>query len=534
MAVTAKQIITSIPFRFRTEKAQGLKTIFHFDISGDEQLQYTVQVSDATCTLSEGFVGIPDCTVKTKAGTYVDLETGNANPQMALMMGRIKISNIAAMMQFAKCFRKFDAAVDYSSLNKTENSGTDTTLDSSAFLHRSPKQGPLKGVKVIDFTRLLPGPLATMFLADMGADVIKVEDPDSPDYVRDFEPRINGMSMFYLSLNRNKRSLAVNYLSAEGKKLIHNLVKDADVFIEQFRPGVMQEMGFGFAELSAINPKLIYVSVTGYGQQSKMAMAAGHDLNYIAIAGALGITGNAPGNITIPGFQLADIAGGSYMAMNAVTAALYQREKTGKGEWIDVAMTDAALPLTALQFAYHQGAKQSIGRGEFELSGGLANYNVYVCADGKHIALGSLEPKFWNKFCSKVNRPDWAERFLTKGEELQTLVREVKALFLTKTRNEWVAFFEGEDICLTAVNDLDEIEHDKYLNERNMFLENEHASVGKYKTINQPLKFLESNFVNNWSAPDLGDDTATILSEMNLSDDEIAQLKQKGIVKLKP
>jgi crotonobetainyl-CoA:carnitine CoA-transferase CaiB-like acyl-CoA transferase/putative sterol carrier protein len=529
MAITAKQIITSIPFRFRSEKAQGLNTTFHFEISGDEQLQYTVAVSDGKCQLSEGLNGTPDCTVKTKSSLYVDLETGNANPQMALMMGRIKISNIAAMMQFAKCFRKFDANVDYSALSKPQTS----SIDSTAFLSRPAKDGPLKGVKIIDFTRLLPGPLATMFLADMGADVIKVEDPDSPDYVRDFEPRVNGMSLFYLSLNRNKRSLAVNYLSAEGKQLIHNLVKDSDVFVEQFRPGVMREMGFGYDELSRINPKLIYVSITGYGQQSNMAMSAGHDLNYIAIAGALGITGNANGEVTIPGFQLADIAGGSYMAMNAVTAALYQRERTGKGEWIDVAMTDAALPLSALQFAYHQGTKQSIGRGEFELSGGLANYNVYVCSDGKYVALGSLEPKFWNKFCNKVNRPDWTERFLTKGEELQSLKNEVKALFLTKTRDEWVSYFSADDICLTVVNDLEEIENDKYLNERKMFLENEHVSVGKYKTINQPLKFLASSFANNWSAPDLGDDTATVLNELKLSDSEIAQLKDKGIVKLK-
>jgi crotonobetainyl-CoA:carnitine CoA-transferase CaiB-like acyl-CoA transferase/putative sterol carrier protein len=526
MSVTALQILESIPYRFRAEKAVGYNTLFHFDITGDETLQYTVEIKDGQCFLSKGLVGSPVCTVKTKASVYVDLETGKANPQMALMLGKVKISNIAAMMQFAKCFRKFDATVNYQSLTAP---GTNAKVN---YLSRPAKAGPLSGVKIIDFTRLLPGPLATMFLADMGADVIKIEDPDNPDYVRDFEPRVNGMSMFYLSLNRSKRSMAVNYLSAEGKQIIYDLVKNADVWIEQYRPGIMKEMGFGYEQLKAINPKLIYVSITGYGQDSSMAMAAGHDLNYIAIGGALGITGSANGEITIPGFQLADIAGGSYMAMNAVLAALFQREKTGKSEWVDVSMTDAVVPFTALQFAYYQGTKQVPSPAKFELSGALANYNVYPCADGKYVALGSLEPKFWNKFCAKAGRNDWAERFLNPTE-IEKVKQEVRNFFLTKSSNEWVTFFQGEDICFTAINSLSDLETDKHLNERNMLLENEHWAVGKYKTINQPLKFKQTIFDNNWSAPDLGDDSASVLKELSYTDETIRQLANKGVVKLK-
>ncbi len=523
MNITAQQIIESIPLRFRAEKAENYTAVFQFDISGEETLQYTVNISNGKCDLQTGLHGTPDCTVKTRASVYVDLETGKANPQMALMMGKIKVSNLAAMMQFTKCFRKFTSLQSESSVVSIQNSKSKI---------RNPKEGPLKGVKIIDFTRLLPGPLATMFLADMGADVIKVEDPDNPDYIRGFAPQVNGMSMLYLALNRNKRSLAVNTLSPEGKQVIYDLVKSSDVLIEQYRPGIMRDMGFGYEELSKINPKLIYVSVTGYGQSSSKAMDAGHDLNYVAIAGALGITGSANGDITIPGFQLADIAGGSYMAMNAVTAALYQRERTGKGEWIDVAMTDAAVPFTALQFAAYQGSKQNIPRAGFELSGALVNYNVYRCSDGKHVALGSLEPKFWNKFCAKVNRPDWNEKFLQQGEALATLKEEVKTLFLTKTRAEWLDYFKEEDFCFTTINDLPDMENDAYLNERHMFVENEHAAVGKYKTINQPLKFLQSKFANNWSAPDLGDDSASILKELNYDDAHIAALKNKSIVKI--
>lgn len=520
---TAQQIIESIPFRFRPEKATGYEAVFQFDISGEEQLQYTVNIHGGTCTLTQGLQGTPTCTVTTKAKTYVELETGKANPQMALMTGKVKISNIAAMMQFAKCFRRFEEGVSYGEQNNTQAAVT--------YSQRKPKTGPLAGVKIIDFTRLLPGPLATMFLADMGADVIKVEDPDSPDYIRDFEPRVNGMSLFYLSLNRSKRSLAVNYLSAEGKQLVYDLVKTADVLIEQFRPGVMKELGFGYEELKAINPKLIYVSITGYGQTSPRTMDAGHDLNYIAIAGALGITGTADGELTIPGFQLADIAGGSYMAMNAVTAALYQRERTGKGEWVDVAMTDAVVPFTALPFAYYQGTKQVPPTGGFELSGALANYNVYRCADDKYIALGSLEPKFWNGFCARAGKPEWAQQFL-QADKVEGLKQEVRQFFLTKGRNEWLTFFEGSDICLTPINSVSDLENDAYLKSRNMLVQNEHAAVGKYNTINQPLKFKEAIFDNNWPAPDLGYDSASVLRELNYSDETVRQLAGKGIIKI--
>ncbi len=224
MNITAKQILESIPHRFRPEKANGYSSVFHFDISGEETLQYTVGIMEGRCELTEGLKGKADCVISAKASDYVDLETGKANPQMALMTGKVKISNIAAMLQFSKCFRKYD----------TINNGiqNNATASENSVIHRKEKKGPLAGVRILDFTRLLPGPLATMFLADLGADVIKIEDNDNPDYIRSFEPRIKEMSMLYLALNRSKRSLALNYLSAEGKKIIYDLVKNADVLVE--------------------------------------------------------------------------------------------------------------------------------------------------------------------------------------------------------------------------------------------------------------------------------------------------------------
>ena len=522
MAITARQILASAPSRFRPEKGQGLHLTFHFIITGDENFELSLIVNDSSCTPYEGLKGTPTCVVKTSAKTYIELETGKANPQMALMTGTVKVSNLSEMMKFAKCFRRFDPQILNDKPSKTNN--TTSTI-------RNKRTGPLEGVKIIDFTRLLPGPMATMMLADMGADVIKVEDPDSPDYVRHFEPMIDGTSAFYYALNRNKRSLAINFLSPEGKSIIIDLVKDADILIEQYRPGVMKKFGLDHETLFAINPRLIYVSITGYGQDSSMSQAAGHDINYISIAGALGITGDDNGPV-IPGFQLADIAGGSYMTMNAVTAALYQREKTQKGQYIDIAMTDSVLPFVALPFAEYQASTNHHQRGKFQLSGGQANYNVYKCGDGKYIALGSLEPKFWNTVCNKLSKPEWQEKIIGDESTQATIKKELQAIFTQKGRGEWLEFFNTDDICITPISDLSEIGDDIYLNEREMFIDFQ-ISGKQVKTIAQPIKFDSVSSSENWIAPQLGEDTHTILKELNYTDEKVNELISNNIVKTK-
>jgi crotonobetainyl-CoA:carnitine CoA-transferase CaiB-like acyl-CoA transferase len=312
--------------------------------------------------------------------------------------------------------------------------------------------------------------------------------------------------------------------------VISELVKHADVLIEQYRPGVMKKFGMDYETLSAINPKLIYISITGYGQDSSMSQAAGHDINYIAMAGALGITGDENGEPVIPGFQLADIAGGSYMTMNAVTAALYKREKTGKGDYIDIAMTDSVLPFIALPFAEQQVTQRTHSRGKFQLSGGQANYNILKCSDGKYLALGSLEPKFWNAVCNRLNKPEWQEKIIG-DEATQTAIRnELKEIFIQKTRSEWLDFFSKDDICLTPINELNEVADDKYLNERNLFV-NFQLGETQIKTIGQPIKFASGSDANNWIAPQLGEDSCTILKELQLSDEKINELIDKNIVK---
>jgi crotonobetainyl-CoA:carnitine CoA-transferase CaiB-like acyl-CoA transferase/putative sterol carrier protein len=519
--ITARQILLSIPSRFRPEKAQDYSTVFHFDITGKTGGQFTIIIKHAQCKLLEGFHETANCIVKTNDQIYVDLETGRLNPQIALITGKVKVSNIAEMMQFAKCFKKFDPnstytatdipAAEATGLKEYENNMITDNISAvpQETKSRPEKQGPLKGLRVLDFTRLLPGPLATQMLAEMGADVVKIEDPDAPDYIRNFTPLVEQQSAYYLALNRSKKSLAINYTSEKGREIIHKLAQKADVLIEQFRPGIMDKLGLGYEKLKTINPRLVFVSITGYGQSGPLAHEAGHDLNYIAMAGLLSITGD-PTKPVIPGGQIADVAAGSYMAVSGTLAALYAREKTGKGQHVDVAMTDAVLPVITLQYAYYKAEKKLLPAGTFELSGGLANYNVYQCADDKWIALGALEPKFWNNFCDMVSRPEWKNNILLPTHEMELFKKTVAELFKTKTRQEWLIASAGKDVCLTPVLQLDELEHHPHHIYRKNFSEDYFAAIL------QPIQFSESEKKSYWASPPLGADNSSIFNDWGI------------------
>lgn len=492
---TARQILLSIPSRFRPEKALNYHTLFHFDITGEHGGQFTVHIKDGQCKLSEGLHGEASCVVWATDEVYVALETGRMNPHMALMLGKIKVSNMAEMIQFVRCFRRYDRSSQVEEPN-AQRSGASAVPTSR---QRPEKIGPLKGLRVLDFTRLLPGPLATQMMAEMGAEVFKIEDPDAPDYIRHFLPVVEGQSAYYLALNRSKKSIAIHYSTEAGRKIIYELVKTADLLIEQFRPGVMNQWGLGYDTLKHINPRLVYVSITGYGQNGPMAQEAGHDLNYIAMSGLLSITG-LPYTPVIPGGQIADIAAGSYMAIAGALTALYAREKSGHGQHVDVAMTDAVLPIITLQYARFKAEKQLLPAGTFELSGGLANYNVYQCADGKWVALGALEPKFWNNFCDMVQQPDWKEKILLPHHAMQTFRHTVAELFMKKTRQEWLEMAQGKEVCLTPVLHLDELEHHPHHVYRNNF------SDAYFGAIHQPLRFSSFEKTIFWNAPSLGED----------------------------
>ena len=379
---------------------------------------------------------------------------------------------------------------------------------------RITSQGPLLGIQILDLTRLLPGPLGTMLMADMGADVIKIENPESPDYVRAFPPYLNGESANYLSFNRSKRSLALNYNKPEGRETFLKLVEKADVVVEQFRPGFLDKMGMGYEAAKAINPQIIYVSITGYGQTGPYAHLAGHDLNYTAYAGVLGITGNADDAPIVPGVQLADIAGGSYMSVIGTLAALQARTRTGQGQHVDVSMTDAVMPLLSAVYALHAGG-QVVARGSAPLSGGLANYGVYQCGDQKYVALGTLEPKFWGRFCTLVQQPDWLGFILPKNAtELADFKNKIGQLFKTQPQQYWIELGLGQDLLISPVYNLADLENDPHLQARQMIVTQQHPRAGVFKTIGIPIKFSETPAQPAWPAPIMGEDSADILANL--------------------
>jgi crotonobetainyl-CoA:carnitine CoA-transferase CaiB-like acyl-CoA transferase len=318
---------------------------------------------------------------------------------------------------------------------------------------RQAAQGPLTGLRILDFTRLLPGPLATMQLAELGAEVWKVEHPDRPDYVREALPQQAGVAAYYRALNRSKRSLSIAYDQPEGLEALRARIREADLGIEQFRPGVMDALGLGVEDVWAINPRCSYVSLTGFGQQGPRRDQAGHDLNYLALSGILSLNRDARGRPVIPGFQLADIAGGSYLAVSACTLALLAAQRTGQGEYVDVGMAGGLLPLLTLPWADYQATGELPANGHTPLSGAWVNYQVYETADGRWVALGALEPKFWERFCEAVERPGWKAWL----GETPAAHPEVAALFASRSRDEWAALGARVDCCLSPVLALDEL-----------------------------------------------------------------------------
>jgi crotonobetainyl-CoA:carnitine CoA-transferase CaiB-like acyl-CoA transferase len=390
--------------------------------------------------------------------------------------------------------------------------------------------GPLNGIKILDLTRLLPGPLATQYLADLGADVIKIEDIKYPDYIRNFPPHVGGESVHFLSVNRSKKSLALDLNSDEGISVFLELVAKADVVMEGFRPGKIEELGLGFEVASRVNPGIIYVSISGYGQDSPLMKKAGHDLNYVGYAGLIALTGKN-GKMAMPGLQIADIMGGSYNAVIGCLSALISRGATGKGQHVDVSMTDGVLPLLSIPLGEYLNTGTNYGPGEFMLAGGLANYHIYECQDGKYVALGSLEPKFWMGFCQMVGHPEWMGKAMPGSGQIEELKADIAELFRTKTRDEWIEYAAGFDICLSPVLHLNEIEDHPHFRSRKMITEHEHERYGKVKGIAQPLKFSGEDLHEGWAAPALGEHSKLVLKEFDFDEKQVQDLAEKGIIK---
>ncbi|MDB5078134.1 MAG: CoA transferase [Chloroflexi bacterium] len=392
-------------------------------------------------------------------------------------------------------------------------------------------QLPLSGVKVVDLTRLLPGPHATLMLADLGADVLKVEDTQQGDYLRWGAPP--GENPAFMQLNRNKRSITLDLKQPAACEIFKKIVAEADILLESFRPGVMTRLGLGYEDLQAINPGLIYCSISGYGQEGPYKNRPGHDLNYIGYAGALGLTGPAGGAPIIPGVQIADLAGGSLMSLVGVLAALHGRQATGKGRMVDIAMTGSVTGLLAYQAGIMLAGGEPIRRGEWRLNGGLPEYAVYETADGKYLTVGALEPKFFSRLCTMLGLTEYGEVY-AQPERAAEIRAKLAEAFKERTRDEWMEVLGDKDVCVGPAYELEEVFEDQQAQARGLVVEMEHPRVGKVKQLGLPfvLDGLDPQSVVRLSSPIFGEHNAQVLAALGYSPDEIEQLRQDGIVGL--
>lgn len=407
------------------------------------------------------------------------------------------------------------------------------------------RAGPLDGVTVLDLTRLLPGGFCSQLLADFGADVIKVEDTGIGDYIRHAPPfyeaseadrdgeaddggRLESSgtrSALYLSLNRGKRSVRLDLKSDGGREAFVRLAAKADVLLDGFRPGVTARLGIDYETLNEVNPGIVYCSITGYGQDGPNRDRAGHDLNYLAATGMLGLTGAADGPPVQPAGQIGDLGGGAMSAAFGVMAALFEKQRSGHGQMVDISMTDGALSWMAMVAGRYFADGEVPKRGELELAGGLVCYLPYEAADG-WIACGALEVKFWQAFCGGVDRPDLVEvQFERPGGPGWQQVAEV---FRGRSRDEWKAFNDEHDCCIEPILDLDEALESELVAERGMVVEFEQPGIGPVRQLGNPVRLSETPAEANRPAPAIGADTADVLSEAGLSGDEISALLDSG------
>lgn len=385
--------------------------------------------------------------------------------------------------------------------------------------------GPLAGVRVLDLTRLLPGPVATLHLADLGADVVKIEDHAAGDYARAMGEGPDGVSVFYRAVNRNKRGLRLDLKRAEGRAVFLRLAASADIVVESFRPGVTRKLGIDYETVRALNPRIVYCAITGYGQDGPLAMAAGHDLNYIGYAGALDQIGVDGGRPAIPNLQIGDLLGGALSGVMGILAALYDAQRSGQGRFVDVAMSEAVLAHNLFPLFALQSRAGAAARGCDMLSGGDAGYGVYATADRRYMAVAPLEEKFWHLFCDTLGRPDWKPRHGLRGPAATQLRGELETLFASRTQAQWSALFADVDCCVTPVLDTAEaLIHPQFV-ARGMSVEAD--GITQYAP---PLKLSGWQFAVARAAPQPGEHSADVLREAGFAEQEIADLRKAAIV----
>ena len=327
-------------------------------------------------------------------------------------------------------------------------------------------KGSLEGIKVIDFSTLLPGPLASLFLSETGAEVIKIEKPGVGDEIRLSNPQWGEQSVSFSLLNRGKKSLSLDLKDPKNLKILIPILKEADIIIEQFRPGVMKRLGLDYESIKKINQDIIYVSITGYGQYGPKSMVAGHDLNYIGNAGLLSISMGRDNDTVVPPALVADIAGGSYPAVINILLALRKRDLNKEGSYIDLSMTENLFPFMFWGLGSGFAHNKWPGNSDGVLSGGSPRYNIYKTSDGSYVAAAPLEDRFWNKFCEAIELP---KKFIKTQNDQEKVIQEIRKIIGQKEKNYWLDVFNKADCCCSIVKSIEEAINDNHFKVRKIF-----------------------------------------------------------------
>ena len=384
---------------------------------------------------------------------------------------------------------------------------------------------PLTGIKVLDLTRLLPFGYGSMLLADMGAEVIKIEEPTMGDYMRWIPPVNIKENYVFLSTNRNKKSVSLNLKEEEGRDIFCRLATKADVIFESFRPGIVKKLGIDYERIKKINPQIVYCSCSGFGQTGPYSQRAGHDINYLGISGVLGVCGRHLDAPVVPGVPVADMTSGVFCALS-ICAALAGRVNSKEGKYIDISMTDCMVSYMHVYGAALFGKSPEI----LPINGGHGRYETFETKDGRFITLGNVEDKFWQNLCDLIDREDLKKYPFEKTSKDKEMLSELRDLFRTKTREEWLSLLDGKDICYGPVNEIDEIFSDPQIKARNMYIEVDHPVEGKIGQIGSPIKFEGESLTVRCPPPRLGENTDEILQECGYSKEEIDKYRKAKII----
>ena len=381
-----------------------------------------------------------------------------------------------------------------------------------------PKPGALDGITVIDLSRLLPGPYCSMILADHGARVISIE---SRKFIAD--------GLFFNTINRNKEHMTLNLKTAEGKEIFFQLIEKADVMLEGFRPGVVKRLGVDYQSVQKVKPDIIYCSISGYGQTGSFVDRVGHDVNYLGKAGTLNLIGEPDRPPSIPGIQIADIGGGAMNAAIGILLALFARGNNGRGQYIDISMTDGVVAFLPAALYFQQLTGQDPRRSDAMLSHRYACYNTYETADGRHLSIGAVEYRFWEKLCDHLDVPEFAALQYDDARRKE-IIEFMRITFKKKTLAEWDQELADLDICWGRIQTLSEVIADPLFREREMILEVPGASGEKQTAIGVPVKLSDTPGSVRSAAVDFGANTAAILKELGYSENQIKQFAETEVI----